>query len=125
MVYNRKQHIERSFGKNCESYHRQATLQKNIAQNLAEFLPKKDNIKILEIGCGTGFLTEKLNQLYPKSQFVISDVSYDMIAFCRQRFIGYNNMNFQTLDGDHINLDTEFDLIVSSMCVQWFQIIEH
>lgn len=120
MTLDRKKRIERSFGANAHSYHHHAYLQRQIAKTLAALLPNNTPAKILEIGCGTGFLTEELLQKYPKSNIHATDISTDMLRYTQQRFIGYKNLTFSKQDGENLNLDDDYDLIVSSMAVQWF-----
>ena len=53
------------FAKNLKSYDENAKIQKRMAERLMSFINNKSPKNILEIGCGTGFLTklikEKLN----------------------------------------------------------------
>jgi malonyl-CoA O-methyltransferase len=121
MISDRKQRIEKSFGSRAQSYHQHATLQRHIAQKLVSFLPEKALSKILEIGCGTGFVTELLLHKYPQSQIHVTDISRDMLHYTQQRFIGYKNLTFSVQDGENLNVDQKYDLVISSMAVQWFE----
>jgi len=120
MILNRKQKIEKSFGDKASSYSRYAILQKESAQKLCGFLPENTPLNILEIGCGTGFLTEELQKKYPQAQILGIDISKQMVTACRQKFTGYVNLNFETDDGEYFESDKKFDLIVSNLAVQWF-----
>lgn len=121
MSFNRKQRIEKSFGLKAHSYHQHANLQRNIAKKLVSFLPEKAPYKILEIGCGTGFVTEILLHKYPQSQIHVTDISQDMLQYTQQRFTGYKNLTFSVQDGENLNVNQEYDLIISSMVIQWFE----
>ena len=121
MSFNRKQKIEKSFGEKAHVYNKDAFLQKESAQKLCSYLPNSKPLKILEIGCGTGFLTEELQKKYPQSDIVATDISQKMIFSCQQKFTGYRNISFQIIDGENINTDDRFDLIVSNLAVQWFE----
>lgn len=118
---NRKEKIENSFDKKAHSYNRHASLQKKSAQNLCQLLPNTQPLKILEIGCGTGFLTEELQKIFPNSEIIGIDISKNMVASCQQKFTGHSNLNFQVMDGENINLDQKFDLIISNLSIQWFE----
>lgn len=119
-MQNRKQKIEKSFGQKVASYNRHAGLQKGCAQKLCGFLPDNNPLKILEIGCGTGFLTEELQKKYPQAEIQGIDISKEMVTACRQKFTGYQNLSFDICDGEYFKSGEIFDLIVSNLAVQWF-----
>lgn len=121
MTQNRKQKIGDSFGKQVISYNRHASLQKKCAQKLCGFLPDTNPLRILEIGCGTGFLTEELQSKYPKAEILGIDISKEMIFSCSQKFTGYQNLSFQIADGENFNSTEKFDLIISNLTIQWFE----
>ena len=117
MIKGRKLQIEQSFGDHCYNYDAHASVQKHIAQKLCDYVDMDTPRHILEIGCGTGFLTEALLDKFPKAQITAIDISDDMIRCCRDKF---NGVNFHVMDGEDIQLEGQFDLIISSMTVQWF-----
>ena len=53
--------IQKEKVKWIESYNENAKIQKRMAEKLITFVEKKEYPKILEIGCGTGFLTSLAN----------------------------------------------------------------
>lgn len=57
--------IQKRFAKNLNTYNDNAKIQKIMAEKLVSLSDRKDYDSILEIGCGTGLLTEKvLKKLY-------------------------------------------------------------
>ena len=54
--------IRDRFAKNLENYNTHAKIQKRMAEKLVTFIRNKHAQKILEIGCGTGFLTSLINE---------------------------------------------------------------
>ncbi len=121
MVCDRDKRIAASFGGQSASYERHAHLQKDIARILTDRLPPcGPQANILEIGCGTGFLTAHLLARYPDAAFVISDLSESMVTFCSDKFPAQPNCRFEVMDGQRPAHDHRFDLIVSSMALQWF-----
>jgi malonyl-CoA O-methyltransferase len=115
----RKQNVAVSFGGKAGMYETQAVLQKEIAATLAGFLPEKTAPCVLEIGCGTGFLTDRLIQNYPDGKMLITDLSPEMVGFCRNKFSGATNMGFEVMDADAPETGIQFDVIATSMAVQW------
>ena len=59
----KKELVQKNFNKSSKSYNEFAFVQKYMATELINFVPEKfSNKRILEIGSGTGILTEKLLQ---------------------------------------------------------------
>ena len=121
----RKTKISQTFGGRTKGYEAEAQIQRDIAAKLSGFLPdfkSTEDLRILEIGCGTGFLTQHLIQKYPKALFHITDISPEMVAFCQAKFSDSPIREFFVLDGENPDsrLSEKYDLIVSSMAAQWF-----
>ncbi|MGA1602977.1 MAG: methyltransferase domain-containing protein, partial [Prochlorothrix sp.] len=82
---------------------------------------------VLEVGCGTGFLSEKLVQCFPQSEVVLSDLAEPMLAFCRSQLAPLLAdrsvpVQFHVMDGEHLDKpDRPYGLIMSSFALQWFQ----
>jgi ubiquinone/menaquinone biosynthesis C-methylase UbiE len=67
---------------------------------------------ILDIGCGTGFFSAKLNTLYPKSRIYGIDISHKALRYAKQK---YKNIYFKWADAEKKlpYPDNYFDLVVS------------
>jgi malonyl-CoA O-methyltransferase len=80
-----------------------------------------ENPRVLEIGCGTGLLTQALADSFPGADWLASDIAPAMVERARERFGPDPRYRFALLDGEHPRLDEPpFDLICSSLAVQWF-----
>jgi len=119
----RKQRVGRAFGDAAESYEDAAPVQRLAAQRLADkvaALPLPARPRILEIGCGTGFLTNALRGLIPDGELIASDLSPRMVAACRAR---QPDAAYLVMDGERPCLqDARFDLVCGSLAVQWFEV---
>ena len=118
-------HIAHSFGRSVKNYHQKADIQRKVADGLVSSIrPWKDIIPqgpILEIGCGTGILTEKIISEFPARDVVITDISDHMLSFTKERIGTKSNLEYQILDVDQlIESDPKFSCIVSNFAVQWF-----
>lgn len=126
-MQNFRQQVIRNFSISAGQYDQHAGVQKYAADRLFGYisgLQVRQQSKILEIGCGTGFVSEKLIRMFPDSSIIISDISADMLAKCRDNLISkrcdLDSVYFQVLDGESVRSFEPYDLIVSGLTVQWF-----
>lgn len=123
-----RQRIERAFAR-AQDYDTHAHVQRRAALDLAAriaALPLPPAPRILEIGCGTGHLTEALEAIpaltTDGSERIITDISADMVARCQRKLGEQPGRRFATLDGEFGDASGygAFDLICSSLAMQWF-----
>ncbi|MBF0162043.1 MAG: methyltransferase [Magnetococcales bacterium] len=114
-----KKQLILAFGQ-ADRYAEQALLQKRVAQTLAARLPSLARPAILELGCGTGFLTRHLLQRWPEAPLLCSDLAYPMLQRCRASLGAHPNLRYAVLDGEQPAVAAGFDLIAASMVMQWF-----
>ncbi|MDQ2105429.1 dethiobiotin synthase [Azospirillum isscasi] len=120
----RKAAIAAAFGKAALRYEDHAAVQRVAAERLAErvaHLPLPPRPRVLEIGCGTGFLSRALRGRIGPADWLLTDLSPDMLARCRAALGDPTDSEFRILDGETPDLDGPFDLIVSSLALQWFR----
>ena len=91
--------------------------------NAIQIEPKK----ILDVCCGTGILTEKVANKFPKSEIVGVDFSQGMLGIARERM---KNKNFSTFISDVCDINNmkhlgKYDLIVSSFGIHNIHGIEN
>lgn len=82
-------------------------------KDLISLVPKKTG-SILDLGCGTGDLTQKLNEFC--NQVIGIDGSKEMIATARSK---YPNLHFDVMDACQIPWQNEFDVIFSNAVFHW------
>lgn len=107
------------------AYDDHATVQRRAAEDLAERIAALDlpgNPRILEIGCGTGFLTEALVERGLAGEWWVTDLSAAMLERCRERLARRAPVRFAVLDGEYGEppVGGPFDLICSNLAFQWF-----
>lgn len=116
-----KEAIKHRFATATTTYDQHALLQREVADILLHKLKREMNQpprSILEIGCGTGYLTEQLGHLFPHSHIIGVDLAPAMLKVSRQT---YPQGSYLAGDGEQLPFLKPFDLIASSLCVQWFQ----
>lgn len=109
-----------SFSKAACTYHEKASVQKEAASVLETYLPATlpEDGAILEIGSGTGFVSERLIGLYPERHICLTDIAPGMVDFCEKRFSQHARVvlaDMETLD----LLPGSQALIVSALTLQW------
>lgn len=113
-----KQKIEQAFDKGAENYDWAGLIQREVAEKLMSFTPENLPRTILEIGCGTGFLTKMLIKKFPEAQITAIDISGKMIEKCQSKL---PFIDFEKEDAETYIPSQKFDLIISNMTVQWFE----
>lgn len=115
-----KQRLNRSFSRQAKEYDRFANVQKRMAERLMRELPEeKDVHRVLEVGCGTGYLTERLLARYPDASIIAVDIADGMIEHVKQRFAANREIEFICADIEEYVPIGRFDLIVSNAAFQW------
>ena len=113
--------IAQSFSAAANSYERWANPQRLTARRLADLLSRQGNVNsILDVGCGTGFLTQLLFEHYPDIRILGIDVAPGMVEICRERWAHVRSVSFHVADAERFDPKQSFDLIASSFCFQWF-----
>ena len=112
--------IARAFDR-ADNYDAHALIQREAAIRLARLIAQLDipaDANILEIGCGTGFLSIELARLFPQATLILSDLSPTMIRRARKAV----DARFLVMDGERPALRTgTARLICSSLTFQWFE----
>ncbi len=129
-----KAQIAAAFGRSHTTYDDQARVQARCARMLLRILD--DQIgelppgPVLELGCGTGFLSQGLWERFGRwHPLEITDVSEAMLGRCQVRLgsmlgstLGPAKAKFYLLDGEAIPPKAgPYALIASNFAVQWFQ----
>jgi len=121
-----KEQIAQRFGKAAPYYEQHADLQRQVAERLiASLEPWREIIPegpLVELGCGTGFVTEGLVDLYPDREIQVTDISEEMIAFCRQKLDDHTNLDFFVQDAEQPPYEEpHYGLTISGFTAQWFE----
>lgn len=85
---------------------------------IREHLPKRQDIDVLDIGCGNGAL---LKELAPKIKSGVGiDLSKDLLEFARKNNAVNQNLEFKQVDGPQLPLDDQsVDLIISMLSFRY------
>jgi malonyl-CoA O-methyltransferase len=114
----------------AQAYDEHARIQRETARTLARriaglTLPTAP--RVLEIGCGTGFLTQALREQGVAGEWLVTDLAPAMLERAQARLSSSPGpdpaarLSFAQLDGEHGSpAGGPFDLICSSLATQWF-----
>lgn len=115
-----KSEIECRFRRCINSYEDNAVVQKLIVEHLAKLLKEcvPQASRTLEIGCGTGLLSEKINGLWNRNQLYVNDL---VGLMCDKTLNRCQLPACRGIKGDieKMALPGMFDLIVSASTFQW------
>ncbi len=121
--------ISKNFAKSATTYDTNAYFQKYAAKKLLSIIKKEikdfSPHNIFEIGCGTGFLTKLLLTLFKDNNFIISDISEEMLneTIANTATIAQNvkNVDYKLCDVTGVLPNKSFDLITSGLTFQWLE----
>ncbi|MDA9774245.1 methyltransferase domain-containing protein [Saprospiraceae bacterium] len=99
---------------NPELYNEKHSFVYDYGEKLIELLNPKENERILDLGCGSGQLTYKINELAKETIGI--DKSVEMIADAKSKF---PSIEFQVQDAENFRFDEKFDSIFSNATLHW------
>ncbi len=109
--------VKKRFSRNLKTYKDNSVVQNKMADRLVEmidFQPKK----ILELGCGSGLLTENLVKKFDTTTFDAIDIVEDCEKYIKEIS---PNINFYHSDIETFNFQNKYDLIISNAVFQWVE----
>lgn len=114
--------VKERFGAGFRTYDRLAVVQQRICDELAamcrEYISAAPQ-RVLEIGAGTGFLTRRLTELYPRAGFVLNDLS-DKAETYIGRYASDVCASYLWGDAESVEFPSGQQLVASASTVQWF-----
>jgi malonyl-CoA O-methyltransferase len=115
------------FGSRVETYDQvtpvQASMAKYLLERAVNHFKTRQPKRILELGCGTGRMTQGLIAAFPEAEITAVDISAQMIERARTR---NPEGHFQVADAETFLQDysDSFDLIISNAVIQWFENVD-
>ena len=98
---------------------------KEVTEHFFKFLPKLDNLKILDVGCGTGETLTYTSKIIDKvSKITAIDISQSMIEFAQNKLAKKPNFNQYAFIVDDAQTHTfnknYYDLLISRFGMMFF-----
>lgn len=121
-----KQQVAAAFSRAAETYDSVAEFQRAVGQRLLSLLPLAWDVPTamhssvaqwLDIGCGTGYFCERLQQRWPRARGTGLDLAAGMLNVARKRC---PELDYICADAEALPLQNNSqDLIFSSLALQW------
>ena len=124
--------VQRAFDRAAASYDEHAYLQREIADRLFERLDyiKLTPQRILELGCGTGYATNKLLAHFSEASIVALDLADGMCRYAKRQMPRQTvwerllrkraSVNFICANAEQLPIgDETMDFVISNLTLQW------
>ena len=79
-----------------------------ITEPVLPLMDLKPNDRVLDLGCGSGWLSRRIARLVPEGSVVGVDIAREMLNRARAASSGYANLNFMEGAADRIPCDDRF-----------------
>lgn len=126
--------VARNFSRSSRTYSAAGKFQRFAAGKLYDFIkremPDRSKVgQVLEMGCGTGFLTIGLLDLFPGARFVVSDISDEMLRQCIDNTFDLLEERridscFQCYNIAEAQIENYYDVVISALAFQWIREME-
>jgi len=118
-----KEKLKRRFSRHAKTYDQYAVVQKFMGDHLINQVKHLKVTRILEVGSGTGYVTQKLIKTFPKAEITAVDIAEGMIKVAKAR-VNNDQVNFLCGDIEDLQFEGAYDLIISNATFQWFNHLE-
>ena len=116
----------KAFNLAAQSYDAAATLQREVADRMLERLDyiRLEPVRILDVGAGTGYCSNKLLSRYPAARVHQLDFAHGMLKQARKGLGLWHRFkkktNFVCAEAERLPYaDASMDLVVSNLTIQW------
>jgi SAM-dependent methyltransferase len=104
--------------------YREWQIRNRSTKRLIQYLSKRLEVKILEVGCGNGWLSKHLSQI-PGAQVIGIDVNETELKQASSVFESVPNLAFIIGDINSIQLPWQFDAAIFASSLQYFANVEN
>lgn len=112
--------IKKRFSKNLKTYNSNAKIQRKMAEHLINFITRRRFANVLEVGCGTGVLTELAYNNFVFESYTANDIVENCESYIKKIS---KQINFEPSDIEDFlrGHSDKYDLILSNAVFQWIE----
>lgn len=88
-----------------------------MIEALVNSIPEKENLRILDLGCGTGNISLQVLERFPDAKITCLDISDKMLDVAKEKLAGYENIEFVLGDFTIVDIIDDYDAIISSLAL--------
>lgn len=121
-VYLDKAKIRHSFAAAAQTYDGLASLQRRVGMELLCRFPQNMSAGvILDLGCGTGFISHQLSTAFSGKQMIALDIALPMLQTSRRKYPAMP-VKYLCADAEKLPIaSNSIDQIYSNLALQWAQ----
>ncbi len=111
--------IQKSFSQAAKQYDELSQVHQKYALRMVEEISvlNANLSNVLDVGCGTGYLSSKLKARFPRAKITGLDFASGMITQAQENYAG---IDFKLADASHMPFEgNSFDLVLSNFAYQW------
>jgi malonyl-CoA O-methyltransferase len=125
-MYLDKARIKRSFAAASVTYDNVAGLQRTVGKDLLQSIDAaKLNGTLLDLGCGTGFLTGELLAYSSHETTIALDIALSMLQTTQARLADKHDIIYVCADAEQLPLACQsIDSVISNLALQWCRNLE-
>ncbi len=116
-----KSGIKRSFAAATKTYDSVAELQRTVGRELLQAIDTTHLTgTLLDLGCGTGFLTGELLARSRYETMIALDIALPMLQATQAKLADQRNISYVCADAEHLPLGGQcIDAVLSNLALQW------
>ena len=120
MIQDFQKRLRRAFSHAAFNYDALTTLHKTIGRELVRKVVAKDPCRrVLDVGCGTGYITKKMKFYFPDAEIFGLDLAEGMLAQAQRQLLE-EDIRWVQADAAALPFGQEkFDIIISNLSYQW------
>ncbi len=118
--------ISSRFSRASTTYDSVADVQAVCAEVLCDMIVENSKfqpMKIIDLGAGTGYVSQKLLQHYSMSDYILNDIAPNMLEVCKKRFANCKRVEYLLADMEWIDI-SGYDIVASNLAFQWANDLE-
>jgi malonyl-CoA O-methyltransferase len=116
-----KPKIKQAFSQSVLTYDDVTQLQRTVGKDLlrnVQHFGLSDTL--LDLGCGTGFLTAELLAMLPCKHMIALDMARPMLHAARAKLLNSNKVSFVCADAEQLSMaEHSVDTVFSNLMLQW------